>query len=305
MSPVLLLVFDPEATVNGFYLWPNIIANCSCPEPGSCFDHRAWLHPELSQIVHNCYIGMTRIMVAMSLDRVLPEWFSKVDERFHTPVNAHLAYFLASIPIIFAYNLVPGMGWLEPWRNLRLWVCIYHHLTWPGALLPYKAKRSLRASPGAKSPLCERELISLLFTLLRRRGIYLDGLGVLTRSVCRFSGPGLAGTDPLCCARWVGILYPMRTHLMEWARGEKAPWFIGARHAGRRFRMAMVAHFLALQSLGVLGNWDFSALPKSLWAQIIALGIIIVSAVWYYLTKVSQKHVASMSILPFKEVPPE
>ena len=29
------------------------------------------------QIVCNCYIGMTRIMVAMSLDRLLPEWFSQ------------------------------------------------------------------------------------------------------------------------------------------------------------------------------------------------------------------------------------
>jgi len=50
------------------------------------------------QIVCNCYIGMTRILVAMSLDRLLPEWFSKVHEKYHTPMNAHLAYFLASIP---------------------------------------------------------------------------------------------------------------------------------------------------------------------------------------------------------------
>ena len=34
-------------------------------------------------------------MVAMSLDRLLPEWVSKVNERYHTPVNAHVAYFLA------------------------------------------------------------------------------------------------------------------------------------------------------------------------------------------------------------------
>jgi len=51
------------------------------------------------QIVCNCYIGVTRIMVAMSLDRLLPEWVSKVDERFHTPLNAHLAYFLLTAEI--------------------------------------------------------------------------------------------------------------------------------------------------------------------------------------------------------------
>ena len=69
--------------------------------------------------------------------------------------------------------------------------------------------------------------------------------------------------------------------------------------------MAMVATFLLSKSLGVLGNWDFSALPKSLWAQIIAFGIIIVSAVWYYLTKLGQKQRGIDVDFAFKEVPPE
>ncbi len=56
------------------------------------------------QIVHNCYIGMTRVMVAMSFDRLLPELISRVSERLHTPVNAHVVYFLASIPVIWLYN---------------------------------------------------------------------------------------------------------------------------------------------------------------------------------------------------------
>ena len=46
------------------------------------------------QITCNCYIGVTRIMVGMSLDRTLPAWFSKVNARFRTPVNAHLIYFI-------------------------------------------------------------------------------------------------------------------------------------------------------------------------------------------------------------------
>ena len=101
------------------------------------------------QIVHNCYIGMTRILVAMSLDRVLPEWFSKVNERYHTPVNAHLAYFLASIPVILAYNLVPG------WVGLTLGVtfgCGYVFIITclAGALLPYRAKEVYEASPGCQ-----------------------------------------------------------------------------------------------------------------------------------------------------------
>ena len=116
------------------------------------------------QIVCNCYIGMTRVLVAMSLDRLLPEWFSKVDEKLHTPVNAHLAYFLASIPVILAYNLVPG------WVGLTLGVtfgCGYVFVITciAGALLPYRAKELYEASPGAKYKLGNMPMITVLGVL--------------------------------------------------------------------------------------------------------------------------------------------
>ena len=100
------------------------------------------------QIVNNCYIGMTRVMVAMSLDRLLPEWVSRVSDRLHTPVNAHLAYFLASIPVILVYNL-----W-GSWTALTLGVtfaCGYVFVVTAlaGALMPYRAKALYDASPGA------------------------------------------------------------------------------------------------------------------------------------------------------------
>ena len=60
------------------------------------------------QIFCNCYIGMTRNMVAMALDRVLPEWISRVHQKLYSPVNAHVAYFLVSIAWILAYNYVPN-----------------------------------------------------------------------------------------------------------------------------------------------------------------------------------------------------
>ena len=56
------------------------------------------------QITCNCYIGMTRVMVGMSLDRTLPAWFSKVNPRFRSPVNAHLIYFLLGCVCIYGYN---------------------------------------------------------------------------------------------------------------------------------------------------------------------------------------------------------
>jgi amino acid transporter len=154
----------PEATVNGFYLWPNIVAVALTGSPIVVFLIGLGYILNSFQIVCNCYIGMTRVIVAMSLDRLLPEWVSKVDEKLHTPVNAHIAYFLASIPVILAYNLVPG------WVGLTLGVtfgCGYVFVVSciAGALLPYKAKDLYEASPGARYTLGGLPMITVLGTL--------------------------------------------------------------------------------------------------------------------------------------------
>ena len=70
-----------EATLAGFYLWPNIIAIAVADSPIVVLLIGLGYILNSHQIVHNCYIGMTRVMVAMSLDRLLPEWVSRVNER--------------------------------------------------------------------------------------------------------------------------------------------------------------------------------------------------------------------------------
>jgi APA family basic amino acid/polyamine antiporter len=153
-----------EATINGFNLWPPIIAVALTGSPIVVLIIAAGYLLNGFQIVCNCYIGMTRVLVAMSLDRLLPEWFSKVDEKLHTPVNAHWAYFLASVPVILAYNLVPG------WVGLTLGVtfgCGYVFVVTciAGALLPYRARELYEASPGAKYKLSGLPLITVLGAL--------------------------------------------------------------------------------------------------------------------------------------------
>jgi basic amino acid/polyamine antiporter, APA family len=150
-----------EATVNGVYLWPNIIAVAISNSPLIVILIGIGFILNSFQIVCNCYIGMTRVMVAMSFDRLLPEWISRVDERLHTPVNAHLAYFLASIPVIIGYSLLPG------WAGLTLGVtfaCGYVFVIscLAGALLPYRAKAIYDASPGAKYKLGNLPLVTVL-----------------------------------------------------------------------------------------------------------------------------------------------
>jgi basic amino acid/polyamine antiporter, APA family len=291
----------PEATVNGFYLWPNIIAIAVTASPIIVLIIGLGYILNSHQIVHNCYIGMTRILVAMSLDRVLPEWFSRVNERYHTPLNAHLAYFLASIPVILAYNLVPG------WVGLTLGVtfaCGYVFIITclAGALLPYKAKEVYEASPGAKYTVSG--LVGVLFTLL----------GVLAFIVTSWVlAPQAFATYPVLI--WVVrigailavilFLYPMRNNIMGWLRGEKAPWLSALGMLGGGFGMSMVVAFLLSPALGVLGNWDFSNFPASTWAQIIAFGIIVLSAVWYIITKNMQKSRGIDVNYAFREIPPE
>lgn len=163
-----------EATISGFWLWPNIIAVALTASPFIVLLIGIGYILNSHQIVHNCYIGMTRVMVAMSLDRLLPEWVSRVDERFHTPVNAHIAYFVASIPVILVYNL-----W-GAWAGLTLGVtfaCGYVFVVTclAGALLPYRAKDVYEASPGAKYKVGNVPLVTILGVI----GFVLGGAMVL------------------------------------------------------------------------------------------------------------------------------
>ncbi|MBI3361337.1 MAG: APC family permease [Chloroflexi bacterium] len=231
-----------EANINvgavSFNLWPPIVAVALTASPIVVLIIGIGYILNGFQIVCNCYIGMTRVMVAMALDRLLPEWFSRVDDKLHTPVNSHIAYFLASVPVILAYSLVPG------WIGLTLGVtfgCGYVFVVTclAGALLPYRAKEVYEASPGAQYKVGNLPLVTVL--------------GVLG---------GVIGT-------------------------------------------LMVLAFLFRPELGVLGNWNFENFPANLWAQIIAFAIIVVSAVWYFAAKNSQKSRGINVEYAFKEIPPE
>lgn len=150
-----------EATISGFWLWPNMIAVALSASPLVVVIIGLGYILNSHQIVHNCYIGMTRVMVAMSLDRLLPEWISKVDDKRHTPANAHWAYFIASIPVILLYNMYPG------WAGITLGVtfaCGYVFVITclAGALLPYRAKDVYESSPGAAYKVGGIPLVTIL-----------------------------------------------------------------------------------------------------------------------------------------------
>jgi APA family basic amino acid/polyamine antiporter len=293
-----------EATVNGFYLWPPIIAVALTGSPIVVLLIGIGFLLNGFQIVCNCYIGMTRVLVAMSLDRLLPDWFSKVDEKLHTPVSAHLAYFLASIPVIYGYNKLT-----EPftWYSLTLGVtfgCGYVFIITclAGALLPYRARELYDASPGGKYNV--NGFVAALFTLL--------GMAAFLGATFALAPAAFANTPALvwivelgAVAAVVIFLAPMRAQLLDWLKGASAPWLSALGMIGGGFGMAMVVAFLLAPQLGVLGNWNFDDFPKNLWAQIIALAIIVISGVWYILARTSQKSKGINVDYAFKEIPPE
>jgi amino acid transporter len=217
-----------EAKISGFWLWPNILAVALTASPFVVLIIALGYILNSFQIVCNCYIGVTRIMVGMSLDRLLPEWVSRVHEKLHTPVNAHLAYFLASIPVIFLYNLHPQ------WVSLTLGVTfacgyVFAASSLAGALLPYRAKEVYEASPGAKYKL------------------------------------------------------------------GKIPWVTILGGIGFVFGSAMVLSYLFAPQLGLVSTLAYS----------VVFGIIVLSAIWYFLAKWAQKKRGINVDYAFKEVPPE
>jgi amino acid transporter len=158
-----------EATLAGSYLWPNIIATALANNVVVTLLIAAGFILNGHQIVHNCYIGMTRVMLAMSFDRLLPEWISRVNARLHTPVNAHVAYFVASIPVIWLYNnFTYGEGDAAvSWASLTLGVTfacgyVFVATALAGALLPYRAKAAYEASPGSRYTLGGYPLVTLI-----------------------------------------------------------------------------------------------------------------------------------------------
>jgi amino acid transporter len=218
----------PEALISGFYLWPNMIAVALSASPLVIIIIGIGYILNSHQIVHNCYIGMTRVMVAMSLDRLLPEWVSKVDEKRHTPANAHWAYFIASIPVILLYNLYPG------WVGLTLGVtfaCGYVFVITclAGALLPYRAKDVYDSSPGAKYKIGNTPLVTVFGAI----GFILGG--------------------------------------------------------------AMVLMFMFYSQLGL----------TSTLAYIVVFGVLLFSAIWYFIAKNAQKSKGINVDYAFKEIPPE
>lgn len=262
------------------------------------------------QIVCNCYIGVTRIMVAMSLDRLLPAWVSKVNDRFHTPVNAHLVYFLLSIPIFLLYSFRYSEFILFTLGVTFGCGYVFAATALSGAFLPFRAKALYDASPGSR------------FSINGWIGLLLMLIGLATFVGTTWSMATVFASTPVLIwiTRLVAILiagwvvYSLREKLGSWFRGENMPLVAALGVLGAGFAMSMVAAFLLKPDYFVLGIWsgldtllkgDIKGGLYELRAQLIALGVILLSLVMYYWAKAAQKRKGINVEYAFKEIPPE
>lgn len=262
------------------------------------------------QIICNCYIGMTRVMVAMSLDRTLPAWVSEVHDRLHTPVNAHLLYFVASLPIFFFYSYYYGDFVLFTLGVTFGCGYAFAMTAMAGALFPFRSKELYEASPGAKYKV--NGWVGLLLMLI---GIVTFVWATWSMAVVFESLPvliWLVRLAALISAGWV--LYTLREHLPQWASGGQMPWLTALGILGTGFAMAMVVAFLFKADYFVLGNWgglttllsgDVGGGLYELRAHLIAFGIIVLTIGWYFFTKNAQKARGINVEYAFKEIPPE
>ncbi len=165
----------PEATIGGNYMFPNLMAMGLTTSWVVVLLIGIGFILNSFQIVCNCYIGTTRIMVAMGLDGLLPDWFARVHPRWKTPVNAHIAYFVAALPVIWGFNKI------GEWTRWTLGVTFANGAVMvlsalAAALLPYRAKQVYEASPGATYRVGETPLVTIVGIL----GFLLGGFMVVS-----------------------------------------------------------------------------------------------------------------------------
>jgi amino acid transporter len=121
------------------------------------------------------FLSSTRVIFAAALDRMLPEWVSKIDTRTRTPVNALLLMVIPSviISLLYAFNIV---GFQTIVLDATLVIAVtFLGTTLAGILLPYRQKEIYEGSPIAryKIPAWLSWIVTLLFVAAAGYLIYL------------------------------------------------------------------------------------------------------------------------------------
>jgi basic amino acid/polyamine antiporter, APA family len=138
----------------------------------------------------NIVLGGTRVMIAMSFDKILPEWLGKVNRRTHTPINAILTFSAVCIGVCALY------AYVHDFVKVTLGLLILNITGFAAtmvaaALFPYLKREMYNSTPIAKYKIGPIPIISLCAVIFLGFVVFVD--------VQAFRAPelGLNGTPGL------------------------------------------------------------------------------------------------------------
>jgi amino acid transporter len=122
------------------------------------------------------FLSSTRVIFAAALDRMLPEWVSKIEPRTRTPINALLLMVIPSviISILYAYNIV---GFKSIVLDATLVIAVtFLGSTLAAILLPWRQKEIFDGSPIARyiMPSWLSWLVTALYVVAAGYLVYLS-----------------------------------------------------------------------------------------------------------------------------------
>jgi basic amino acid/polyamine antiporter, APA family len=96
----------------------------------------------------NGTLASTRMLLAMSLDGLLPEWWGRVNRKTHTPNNAIFALAVSYVIIAFVYLLYPHLTAFFAGITL-LSITGFAVTNLAGAVMPWKSRALFESAPEA------------------------------------------------------------------------------------------------------------------------------------------------------------
>jgi hypothetical protein len=213
------------------------------------------------------FLSSTRVIFAAALDRMLPEWVSKIEPRTRTPVYALLLMVVPSviISILYAYNVKIGPFGFQ---SLALDATVVIAITFwgtalAGIVLPWRQKGIFDGSPVAKYQM--PAWLGWVVTLLYAAGVVYLLYISYSYAVAILGGIGALGPDAYT---WIvlallALLTVVNAVVLVWVL-----YYVGKRLAGGA-RMPLVTlagliFFAFLDWLLIEWFWDPHVLPEAL-----------------------------------------
>jgi hypothetical protein len=176
------------------------------------------------------FLSSTRVIFAAALDRMLPEWVSKVEPRTKTPVNALMLMVIPSviISILYAYNVFNFQS--IPLDATLVIAVTFLGTTLAAIIMPWRLKDVFEGSPIAKYKVADwlGWLVMLLFgaagvyLIVRSGGLGLNILGGMAElaALTKIMVILVAGLTVINALMLIWVFYFVITKLLA---GEKMP----------------------------------------------------------------------------------